>query len=155
MHASIGLCEATFRPSINVCRDCSRATLSAPCEGVHIVEATKQVYRAIPPWRESAFLFRPSGLCWRPLSGAGRCADTLWLRPADRRPRRGSAPVEPVKRRNQRTQSGGFAGSIIRFSLIVCSTVCRLSIGCTGPISSPTANIGVLPLSAASRGEFP
>ena len=52
------------------------ATLASPFAGVHIVEATKQVYRAIPaPRREKRRRFRCSSRCWRRRRARRRCAD--------------------------------------------------------------------------------
>ena len=47
-----GWSEALYVPPIPVAWERTGATLSAPFAGVHLVEATKQVYRAIPARRE-------------------------------------------------------------------------------------------------------
>ena len=51
------------------------ATLSAPFAGVHIVEATKQVYRAIPARREKRRLVPRCSRYWRPRRAPPRCGD--------------------------------------------------------------------------------
>jgi SAM-dependent methyltransferase len=52
------------------------ATLSAPFAGVHIVEATKQVYRAIPARREKPRLVPALEPALAPSPGAAACVDS-------------------------------------------------------------------------------
>ena len=78
------------------------ATLSAPFAGVHIVEATKQVYRAIPARREqSAGWCRRSSRRWRRRPAASTRHDQLV-----RRSRSGLASAGCVARRRLRPCGG-------------------------------------------------
>ena len=79
----IGWGEALYVPPIGrgwflrsaVAWERTGATLSAPFAGVHIVEATKQVYRAIPARREKRRLVPALKPVLAPAPGARRCAE--------------------------------------------------------------------------------
>ena len=88
------------------------ATLSAPFAGVHIVEATKQVYRAIPARREQRRLVPELEPVLAPSpGGAARTARTRQLRSrggrADRLSPRPSLPDPPAGRRAGRDGGAG------------------------------------------------